>query len=269
MKIARFRVDAKTAYGSVQGNRVVRLSGSPFAGKPKLTKESYALSKVKLLVPGEPTMLWASSTTMYESHSRWVAQMWPYRAVPAPANRPPRSTGPQVDYRVVSAMIPTEQPIVLPRDAKLVHWEAEVVTVIGRRCKGVSVKEAPDYILGYALGNDVSERIWQEADASFWRAKNSDTFKPVGPWVVTDLDFRDITVITRVNGKEVQRYRTADAKFTPAEFVSAMSQYMTLNAGDMIYMGAEGAPGEIRDGDTVEIESPSIGVLRNPVVRAK
>ena len=269
MKIARFRVNGKTSYGEVKGERVTRIKGGPFGGRT-LTKESYPLSSVKLLYPTQPVVMWASSTAMYDSHSKWIMEMWPER-MRAAASAPPRppSPGPQVDFRSAGALTNPGDPIVIPPDAKLVHWESEVVIVIGKKCRSVSKKDADKYILGYTIGNDVSERVWQWDDASFWRSKNSDTFKPVGPCIDTDVNYRDLVVTTRVNEKQVQQYKTADSKYDPGDFISFMSTYLTLYPGDMIFMGAEGAPTEIKPGDVVEIDISGIGTLHNPVVAGK
>ncbi len=94
-----------------------------------------------------------------------------------------------VGYRANNALVATDEPIVIPRDATdQVQYEGELVVVIGKRCKRVSEAEALDYVFGYTIGNDVSERTWQRGDRTFWRGKNTDTFKPMGPWIVTGLD---------------------------------------------------------------------------------
>jgi 2-keto-4-pentenoate hydratase/2-oxohepta-3-ene-1,7-dioic acid hydratase in catechol pathway len=124
-----------------------------------------------------------------------------------------------------------------------------------------------DYVFGYTIGNDVSERTWQRNDRTLWRAKNTDTFKPMGPWIVTGLNPDDLHVTIRLNGRGVGEYKVADAIFGVREFISRMSQYLTLYPGDVLWMGTDGAPENMKDGDVVEIEINGIGVLRNPVMR--
>jgi 2-keto-4-pentenoate hydratase/2-oxohepta-3-ene-1,7-dioic acid hydratase in catechol pathway len=133
----------------------------------------------------------------------------------------------------------------------------------------VSEAEALDYVLGYTIGNDVSERTWQRGDRTLWRGKNTDTFKPMGPWIVTDLEPDDLNVTIRLNDKEMFTYCVGDAIFSVRHFISRMSQYLTLYPGDVLWMGTDGATENMKDGDTVEVEVPGIGVLRNPVVREK
>ena len=175
-----------------------------------------------------------------------------------------------VGYRANNALIATEEPIIVPKDAtELVQYEGELVVVIGKQCKRVSEAEALDYVLGYTIGNDVSERTWQRGDRTLWRGKNTDTFKPMGPWIVTGLEPDDLHVTIRLNGKEMFTYGVGDAIFSVRQFISRMSQYLTLYPGDVLWMGTDGATENMKDGDVVEVEIPGIGVLRNPVVWEK
>nr|MDQ3830500.1 fumarylacetoacetate hydrolase family protein [Candidatus Tectomicrobia bacterium] len=151
----------------------------------------------------------------------------------------------------------------------LVQYEGELVAVIGKKCKRISEDEALDYVLGYTIGNDVSERTWQRGDRTLWRGKNTDTFKPMGPWIVTGLNPDDLQVTIRLNGKEMFSYAVKDAIFSVRQFISRMSQYLTLYPGDVLWMGTDGATENMKDGDVVEVEIPGIGVLRNPVVRER
>jgi 2-keto-4-pentenoate hydratase/2-oxohepta-3-ene-1,7-dioic acid hydratase in catechol pathway len=153
------------------------------------------------------------------------------------------------------------------RDGSGAVRRASSSVVIGKRCKKVSEAAALDYVFGYTLGNDVSERTWQRGDRTFWRGKNTDSFKPMGPWIVTGLNPDDLRVTIRLNGKEMFTYAVKDAIFGVRQFISRMSQYLTLYPGDVLWMGTDGATENMKDGDLVEVEVPEIGVLRNPVVR--
>jgi 2-keto-4-pentenoate hydratase/2-oxohepta-3-ene-1,7-dioic acid hydratase in catechol pathway len=121
-------------------------------------------------------------------------------------------------------------------------------------------------VLGYTIGNDVSERTWQRNDRTFWRAKNSDTFKPMGPWIETDVDLDALVTIVRLNGREVSRFRTNEMIFGVAEYISTMSRCLTLYPGDVVWMGTDDPTLDMVAGDVVEIEIDGIGTLRNPVV---
>ena len=148
------------------------------------------------------------------------------------------------------------------------HRVGPDLSVIGTKAKHLSERDALSCVLGYTIGNDVSERTWQANDRTLWRAKNADTFKPMGPWIETDFDLAAAETRIRVNGAEKIRFKTDSMLFGPATFISRMSQYLTLYPGDVVWMGTEGAPENIKHGDTVEIEITGIGTLRNPVVRA-
>jgi len=151
----------------------------------------------------------------------------------------------------------------------LVQYEGELVVVIGKECKNVTQAQALDYVLGYTIGNDVSERTWQRGDRTMWRAKNTDTFKPMGPWIVTDLEPDDFHVTITLSDRVVGEYDVKTAIFGVREYISEMSRYLTLVPGDIIWMGTDGATENMVDGDLVEVEISDIGVLRNKVVWEK
>ena len=99
-----------------------------------------------------------------------------------------------------------------------------------------------------------------------WRSKNTDTFKPMGPWIETKADPAQMETTVRVNGKEEQRFETSKMLFGIATYISTMTRYLTLHPGDAIWMGTDGISGNIKSGDVVEVEISGIGTLRNPVV---
>ena len=114
-------------------------------------------------------------------------------------------------------------------------------------------------------GNDVSGRPWQRGDTQWWRAKSADTFGPIGPAIVTDLNPASLAVITRIDGTEAQRCGLADMIYNFAVTISFTSQVVTLQPGDVVFSGTSGTPAELNDGDTCEVEIPGVGVLSNPV----
>ena len=258
MKWCRFQSGNRSAYGIIDGDTVIEVTGSPFEAYTR-TATTIPLSHAKLLVPVIPPTFYAAGVN-YREHVTEMA----HRRGEKP-KFPPRA---DVGYRASNALVATDEPIVIPRTAtEEVQYEGELVVVIGTRCKRVSEADALDCVFGYTIGNDVSERTWQRNDRTLWRGKNTDTFKPMGPWIVTGLDPDTLRVTIRVNGKEMYSYAVKDAIFGVRQFISRMSQYLTLYPGDVLWMGTDGATENITDGDVVEIEIPSIGVLRNPVVR--
>ena len=181
-------------------------------------------------------------------------------------NIPPEA---DIGYRANNALIPHGATIVIPADATdKVQYEGELVAVIGAETRDVSEADALDCVLGYTIGNDVSERTWQKSDRTLWRAKNTDTFKPMGPWIETEVELDALTTTVRVNGEVGAQFATNDMVFGVARFIARMSRYLTLHPGDVIWMGADGPTLDIKAGDVVEVEIDGIGKLVNPVTRA-
>ena len=149
-----------------------------------------------------------------------------------------------------------------------IEFEGELVAVIGKTAKNLSEQNALDCVAGYTLGNDVSERDWQKTDRTLWRAKNSDTFKPMGPGIVSGIDPMNQVIEVKINGKTVSSYSTKGMIFGVAHFISRMSHYVTLHPNDVIWFGCDG-PTEpaLKPGDLVEVVNEAIGVLANRVVQ--
>ena len=174
-----------------------------------------------------------------------------------------------IGYRSPNALIGSGEDIVIPRDSTgPVEFEGELVAVIKHKTKNVSEKDALDCVLGYTLGNDVSERTWQRSDRTLWRAKNSDTFKPMGPYMVSGIDPMAQQIEVRINGRTVSSYNTRGMIFGVAHYISRMSRYVTLHPGDVIWFGCDGATvPALQAGDLVEVVNEAIGTLANRVVR--
>jgi 2-keto-4-pentenoate hydratase/2-oxohepta-3-ene-1,7-dioic acid hydratase in catechol pathway len=173
-----------------------------------------------------------------------------------------------VGYRSNNALIGSGEDIVIPKDSSgQVDFEGELVAVIGKVTRNVPEKDALSYVKGYTLGNDISERSWQRSDRTLWRAKNSDTFKPMGPKIVPDIDPMNQVIEVRVNGRTVSSYNTSGMIFSVAHFIARMSRYLTLHPNDVIWFGCDG-PTEpaLKPGDRVEVVNDAIGVLANRLV---
>ncbi len=178
-----------------------------------------------------------------------------------------RPTRPEINYRAVNALIGDSEGIIIPRDsAGRVQYEGELVVVIGRKAKHLTPSEALSCVFGYTIGNDVSERVWQKLDRILWRPKNTDTFKPMGPWIETDVNLDSLVTRGRLNGKQVSEFKTNRMIFGIADFIVEISKYLTLYPGDVIWMGADAPTLDMVPGDAVEVEISGIGTLRSPVV---
>jgi 2-keto-4-pentenoate hydratase/2-oxohepta-3-ene-1,7-dioic acid hydratase in catechol pathway len=258
MKLARFRIDEWESYGLVEGDRVRVIQGSIF-GEYAISQASYLLERVKLLPPTQPTSFWAVGLN-YAAHIAHQESALDAERIrrEAAVFRP--------WHKGVSCLIGYDDPIVLPAEADYVHYEGELVIVIGRPARRVTPEEAPHFILGYTCANDVSSEGSWSNDLSNWRRKGCDTFGPVGPWIETEVDPHKLEIITRLNGREHDRGSTSGMVYDCYAIVSGISQFVTLHPGDLILTGAPGAVESLHPGDVIEIEIPAIGTLRNPVV---
>ena len=247
------------AYGITEGESIREVAGSPF-GDHRATGQVHRLADVKIEVPFVPRTFYAAGLN-YVKHIREHAE-----ASGTTVNIPQRA---EIGYRAVNALIAHDEPVVIPSGATQMEYEGEICAVIGRHAKHLSEADALSCVLGYTIGNDVSERAWQKSDRTFWRSKNTDTFKPMGPWIETDVDLDAAETTVRVNGEVKTHFRTNDMLFGIAHFIHTMTRYLTLYPGDVIWMGTDGKSPTLAAGDVVEVEITGIGVLRNPFIAEK
>jgi len=258
MRWIRFEENETASFGLVEGETVESVTGSPFDRWEK-TGIKRPMAAVRLLPPVMPRTFYACGLN-YGGHLKEVAI-----ATGTPMKAP---TTPDIGYRATNALIAHGETIVIPRDAgEKVQYEGELVVVIGKKAKHLTVENALSCVFGYTIGNDVSERSWQGKDRTFWRAKNTDTFKPMGPWIETDVDLDALVTTVRLNGKAMIEFPTNAMLFGVATYLATMTRYLTLHPGDVVWMGTDGDPANIKHGDIVEVEISGIGVLRNPVRR--
>jgi 2-keto-4-pentenoate hydratase/2-oxohepta-3-ene-1,7-dioic acid hydratase in catechol pathway len=178
-------------------------------------------------------------------------------------NEPPAE--PILFLKPPSAVIGPDDAIVLPRMSQRVDYEAELAIVIARRAKDIDAARWRDYVAGFTCANDVTARDLQKRDVQFTRGKGFDTFLPLGPLVVADLDVSDLAVRCRLNGETRQEGRTSSMIFPPGELLAFITAVMTLEQGDVILTGTPAGVGPMADGDIVEVEIEGIGVLSNRV----
>lgn len=255
-RIVRFERGGKAAFGILNnaGDAVAPMVGDKlFQANYATARMELPLSSVKLLYPLQPSKIVAVGRN-YRSH--------------AGENVPKR---PEMFFKPITCLQHPGEPILIPGDAKNVHYEGELVVVIGKRLKNASMEEAKAGIFGVTCGNDVSERDWQngpDKDMQWWRAKGADTFGPLGPVLVKGLDYSNVMLTTRLNGQVKQQQSTKDLIFDCPTCVSFISKYVTLEPGDCIYTGTPGTTSAMKAGDMVEVEIAGVGVLKNPIKAA-
>jgi 2-keto-4-pentenoate hydratase/2-oxohepta-3-ene-1,7-dioic acid hydratase in catechol pathway len=255
VKITRFKLDDITAYGDLRDDGTIeRLSGSPFEGEISLTGNYVAAGDVRFLAPIEKPRIFGVGLN-YVSHIKETGRDTP--------------TIPMIFVKPESALAGPNDPIVYPKLGEVIHYEAELVVVIGRTARRVSEKDALDYVLGYTCGNDVSHRVIQKEEMRFgtlFAGKAFDTFAPLGPVISTGLNPGNLEIVGRLNGEVKQRSNTSDLLFSVPRLIAYLSSFMTLVPGDVIMTGTPSGIGSIKPGDVFEVEIEGIGTLSNPVV---
>jgi 2-keto-4-pentenoate hydratase/2-oxohepta-3-ene-1,7-dioic acid hydratase in catechol pathway len=174
---------------------------------------------------------------------------------------------PLIFMKPPTAVIGDGEMIIYPPQTQELHYEGELGIVIGKKARNVSVEEAQDCIAGYTCSNDVTARDLQRLDGQWTRSKSFDTFCPLGPRIVKNIDPTNLAITTRVNGVTKQSSNTNQMIFNAYKLVSFISAIMTLLPGDVISTGTPPGVGELQVGDVVEVEIEGIGILRNTVGR--
>ncbi|MBP2017046.1 2-keto-4-pentenoate hydratase/2-oxohepta-3-ene-1,7-dioic acid hydratase in catechol pathway [Symbiobacterium terraclitae] len=245
--------DAPARWGVAAGGSVEELDAAPYAGG-RPTGRVFPLDSVQLLAPVEPSKIVCIGRN-YQDHAAELGNV-----------APPE---PMFFLKAPSALIGPGEAIVLPHPEHTVHWEAELAVVVGRRMKNVAEEDALQYVFGYTIANDVSDRDFQRADApfGFGRAKSFDTFCPCGPAVVTaGIDPSDALITLTCNDEVRQSGSTRQMLHPVPKLLSHLSHIMTLLPGDLVLTGTPRGVGAMRPGDLIEIHVPGIGTLANPVV---
>ncbi|MEW9672430.1 fumarylacetoacetate hydrolase family protein [Ammoniphilus sp. 3BR4] len=249
MKFARFLENGIISYGVVEGDEIIKIDGSIFDAY-KLTDQRVALNQVQLLAPVVPGKMVAIGLN-YKKHAEEMNKPLPEE--------------PMMFLVSPTAVIGPEEEIQLVNPEHRNDHEAEIAIVIGKRASEVAIDEALEYVFGYTICNDVSDRVLQKKDGQFTRAKSFATYKPLGPVIATDIDPDRSPIQLRVNAEIRQDSNTNDMIFSASEIISLVSHVMTLEPGDVIITGTPSGVSPLYDGDVVEVEIEGIGVLSNKV----
>jgi len=258
LKIIRFEANGKKQYGILEEEQVIPCSGDPFSGLNR-TSEILSLDSVRLLAPVEPPNVICLGLN-YKRH----AEEFKY---PFPRN-------PLLFFKTTTAVCGPYDDIIIPvHHSDKIDYEVELAIVIGKTAKFVPLERASEYILGYTVANDVSNRGSQFQDEQWARGKSYDTFCPLGPAIVTGLDGDQLDLSCRIDNQVMQSSNTSDLIFKTGYLVSFISECMTLLPGTIILTGTPEGVGFTRNppfflkaGQTVECEIEGIGILRNRVV---
>lgn len=245
-----FRLGDQLFYGEVRGGEVQVLA-KPYWTGIEPTGEVRKMAEVTVELPVVPSKLIAVGLN-YADH---IAEM----------KRTPLGT-PLIWFKAPTSLLPDQGTIEIAFPKHQTDYETELGIVIGRTAKNVSVEQAPEFIFGYTIGLDISDRDLQKSEKQFGRCKSFDTYTPVGPFVYADADVRDLPIELRQNGEVRQSARTSQMIYPPAEVVSFASQSLTLLPGDVILTGTPSGVGPIRSGDQLEARIGDWPPLRNRVI---
>ena len=244
-----FKSGDKFFYGEVRGDEVQVLA-KPYWTGIEVTGEVRKLDDLVIDLPVAPSKLIAVGLN-YADH---IAEM----------KRTPLGT-PLIWFKAPSSLLPHNGTIEIAFPDHQTDYETELGIVIGRPAKNVSADQAQDFIFGYTLGLDISDRDLQKSEKQFGRCKSFDSYTPIGPFVYTGADVRDLPIELRQNGNVRQKARTNQMIYPPAEIVSFASQALTLLPGDVILTGTPSGVGPLRPGDQLEAQIGDWPVLRNRV----
>jgi 2-keto-4-pentenoate hydratase/2-oxohepta-3-ene-1,7-dioic acid hydratase in catechol pathway len=249
----RFASGGEPFYGEVRGDGVQRLTTAPWLGVEPVGAVT-PLRHVDIAVPVAPSKLVAVGLN-YADH---IAEM----------KRTPLGT-PLIWFKAPSSLLPHEGTIEIAFPEHQTDFEVELAVVIGTRAKNVPPDRALDFVFGYTIGEDISDRDLQRDEKQFARAKSFDTYTPMGPFVYSGVDVSDLQIELRQNGEMRQSARTSQMIYSVAEIVAFASQSLTLLPGDVIVTGTPSGVGPIREGDELEATIGDWPALRNRVALAR
>ena len=239
-------------YGEVRGEDV-QILAKPYWIAVERTGEVRKLRQLDIDLPVAPSKLLAVGLN-YADH---IAEM----------KRTPLGT-PLIWFKAPSSLLPHNGKVEIAFPEHQTDFEAELGIVIGRTAKNVPAERALDFVFGYTIGLDISDRDLQKSEKQFGRCKSFDTYTPIGPFVYADVDVRDLPLELRQNGEVRQKARTSQMIYSVAEIVSFASQSLRLMPGDVILTGTPSGVGPIRAGDKLEARIGDWSTLRNPVINA-
>lgn len=250
MKFARVLLQDKVCYAVLEEAEARLIEGTVF-GEFELTDEVHPLSSVRLLAPSQPSKVVCVGLN-YAEHAR--------------ESNMPVPDEPILFIKPSTSVIGPDEAIVYPGMTKRLDYEAELGVVVKKRMKDVGPAEVCNYLLGYTCLNDVTARDLQKKDGQWTRSKSFDTFCPIGPWVVDDIDPNNVEIELYLNGEPRQTSNTKEFVFNMENLLSFISRVMTLLPGDVVGTGTPSGIGPMIKGDQVEVRIEGIGSLKNQVV---
>jgi len=247
VRYVQFEKEGQVLFGTLEGDVVSPLTGMPW-GPHEFTGDVSSIREVRLLAPARPGNIFCVGRN-YRDHAKELGSELPAEPV--------------IFLKGVNSMLGAGGEVRLPTWAGRVDYEGELAVIIGKTCRNVSEREAPDVIFGLTCLNDVTARELQKKDSNLTRSKSFDTFCPIGPWIVDSRDAAGRKIVTRLNGVVVQSASTDMMIFPVPRIISHISRFATLRPGDVIATGTPAGVGPLKKGDRIEVEVEGIGTLEN------
>lgn len=245
-QFVRYQLDGTESYGKLVEDTIVPIQGDLF-GDYVESDVAIRTESVEFLLPTKPEKVFAVGMN-FASHAA------------SPSDLPP-----PLFLKLPSSLILSGEPVEVPKGASNVHFEGELVVVIGKKIHKVDQEQAKAAIFGITVGNDITERGWQSADLQWLRAKASDGFGPIGHTITRGVDYNNVELTTLVNGKVVQQENTAFMIHSPAKVVSYISHYFTLRPGDLVFMGTPGRTFGLKNEDQVTVSIKGVESITNQI----
>ena len=236
--------DPRVLKGALEGDSIRASDGN-----------TYQLRRVRLLPAVSPSKIVCVGRN-YAEHAKELGNELP--------------TEPLIFLKPPSSLNAHGAPVIYPEFTQRVDFEGELGVVIGRRARRIKANDYQRHVAGYTIVNDFTARDLQKKDGQWTRAKGCDTFCPVGPWLglKEEVDFGALRVVTRVNGEVRQDAPISEMIFSVGAILEFVSQFMTLEPGDLIATGTPPGVGPVLPGDRVEVEIPGLGILENSIERS-
>ena len=250
MKFVRFKQGEVVSYGVLEDNDIKIIEGELFSVYT-VTNRKVSIDSVELLAPCQPSKAVCIGLNYHDHASEMKLEL--------PKN-------PLIFLKPSSSLTHPGGTIEYPSISNNLHYEAEMAIVIGKTARKVPPEKANDYIFGYTCANDVTARDIQMADGQWTRGKSFDTFLPLGPCIVTDIDPHNMDIKLYLNDEIKQSSNTCQLIFKVPEIIAYVSQVMTLYPGDVIITGTPSGVGPMNVGDTVAVELSGVGKLVNKVI---
>jgi 2-keto-4-pentenoate hydratase/2-oxohepta-3-ene-1,7-dioic acid hydratase in catechol pathway len=263
MRIVRFIPDAESnralpEWGLIIEKLVYPLRQAPYNSPrrrlefvPEINGEPHFLEDVKLIAPVEPRKILCVGRN-YAEHATELGNEVP--------------SEPVIFLKSPSTLIGPNEAVIYPSISKRVDHEGELAVVIGKRCRYLNPQDADNIIFGYTIANDVTARDLQKKDVQWTRGKNFDTFGPVGPWIDTTFSPNERAIRCYVNGELRQEGNTSLMLYSIGHVLAYISQFITLEPGDLILTGTPSGVGPVKPGDVMTVEVEGLGKLENPVI---